>query len=263
MNKKYVLWISLLFLFLPLACTLSAQKPQLSTQTPQKEGQKGGIQIILEADVPATLAVSDADMSAARKIVESRLNGLGIVGAEVVRDGDRRIAVILRGVANTDQVINMLYPTALLEFVDMSNITQEQAMAYIDAGTSIVTDLYSTEAVSDTQQIWHTVMTGADIKTASVSNKPGGYAVSFEMTSEGAQIFADFTSQHIGKVLAIVLDKKVISAPVINDTITGGKGVIAGNFTAESANALAVQLRYGALPVPLKVVETHVISPGP
>ncbi|HRQ24004.1 MAG TPA: protein translocase subunit SecD, partial [Anaerolineales bacterium] len=85
--------------------------------------------------------------------------------------------------------------------------------------------------------------------------------VNFRLKSNGARIFADHTSQNIGKFLTIVLDKQVISSPVINDAIIGGEGIISGGFTFESANAFAVQLRYGSLPVPLKIVETRIIGP--
>jgi len=85
--------------------------------------------------------------------------------------------------------------------------------------------------------------------------------VAFELTEEGAKIFGDFTSQNVGNALAIVLDKQVISAPVINQPITEGQGVISGNFTIDSANELAVQLRYGSLPIPLKVITSQTIGP--
>jgi preprotein translocase subunit SecD len=75
------------------------------------------------------------------------------------------------------------------------------------------------------------------------------------------QTFANFTAANIGNVLAIVLDKEVLSTPTINDAITDGRGLISGNFTLESANDLAVQLRYGSLPIPLKVVEVRTVGP--
>ncbi len=74
-------------------------------------------------------------------------------------------------------------------------------------------------------------------------------------------MFADYTGTHVQQYLAIVLDKKVISTPVINSQITGGQGVIEGSFTANSANTLAIQLRYGSLPIPIKVVESQSVGP--
>jgi preprotein translocase subunit SecD len=85
--------------------------------------------------------------------------------------------------------------------------------------------------------------------------------VDFTLTDTGAKTFGDFTSTHIGQPLAIVLDKIVISAPTIQDAITQGSGVISGSFTQADANALAIQLRYGSLPIPLKVVESKTVGP--
>jgi len=227
----------------------------------------GGVQVLLEADVPASQQVTDAEMNAARSIVENRVNGLGVAEAVVARAGSRRIIVELPGVADQEQAKNTVKQTALLEFVDMSSITQPEAIAMKDAGDTIVTNYQPTtvftptQPLSPTQTIWTTIMTGKDLKNAAVSVSTGAYEVSFELTSSGAQTFKDFTSTHIGKVLAIVLDKKIISAPTINDAITDGRGVITGNFTRDTANQLAVQLRYGALPIPLKIVESNSVGP--
>jgi preprotein translocase subunit SecD len=241
----------------------------------------GGVQVLLEADLPAGQKVDDSAMNTAKTIVENRVNGLGVSEAVVVRAGDRRIVVELPGVEDPEQAKSTIKQTALLEFVDMTSIAQDQAIQFEQDGTIITTDyassgvitptqpasstgvISSTLPVSPTQQVWHTVMTGRDLKTAVVgTNQTGGYEVDFELTSEGSTIFADFTSQHVGQVLAIVLDKKVISAPRINNAITEGRGTITGNFSADSANRLAVQLRFGALPIPLKVVETRTVGPS-
>jgi preprotein translocase subunit SecD len=95
-----------------------------------------------------------------------------------------------------------------------------------------------------------------------VTNELGQYEVSFELKAAGSQTFSQFTSAHIGDILAIVLDKQVISTPSIQNAITDGRGVITGNFDLESANALSVQLRYGSLPIPLKIVETRTVGPS-
>ena len=89
----------------------------------------------------------------------------------------------------------------------------------------------------------------------------GDYQVAFELKNEEANIFSDYTTRNVGTVLAIVLDKQIISAPRINEPITDGQGVISGDFTLEGANELAVQLRYGSLPIPLTVVETRTVGP--
>ena len=86
--------------------------------------------------------------------------------------------------------------------------------------------------------------------------------VSFRFNSTGARKFAEATQQNVGKPFAIVLDNKVISAPVIREPILGGSGQISGNFTVQQANDLAILLRAGALPAPLTVVEERTVGPG-
>jgi preprotein translocase subunit SecD len=89
----------------------------------------------------------------------------------------------------------------------------------------------------------------------------GSYQIQFTLSAEGSKVFGDHTAANVGKYLTIVLDKQVISSPRIDSAIYGGEGVITGQFSAEEANAFAVQLRYGSLPVPLKIVETRIIGP--
>jgi preprotein translocase subunit SecD len=106
-------------------------------------------------------------------------------------------------------------------------------------------------------------MAGTDLDQVGVQqSKAGEFMVVFSLNTEGAKTFRDYTTNNVGKYLAIVLDKEVISIPVVKTAITGGSGSISGNFTAESANDLAIQLRYGALPIPLKVVESRTIGPS-
>jgi preprotein translocase subunit SecD len=105
-------------------------------------------------------------------------------------------------------------------------------------------------------------MTGADLTNVGVeTTQGGGYVVGFELNAEGTQIFKDFTSTHVGQILGITLDKELISAPSVNTPITGGKGVIEGKFTADEANNLALQLKYGSLPIPLKVITSETVGP--
>lgn len=129
--------------------------------------------------------------------------------------------------------------------------------------TATVTGTGSTaKPATPNQPVYHTVMTGTTIKNVGVqATTAGSYEVAFELNAAGAKTFSDFTSSHVGKILAIVLDKQVISTPSINNAITEGKGVITGGFTSDSANNLAVQLRYGSLPIPLKVVESNSVGP--
>ncbi|MSP12966.1 MAG: protein translocase subunit SecD [Chloroflexi bacterium] len=113
-------------------------------------------------------------------------------------------------------------------------------------------------------QTFHTVMTGnmltdAQLQFDQTTNQP---IVGFTLNSEGARIFGDYTRANVGKYLVIVLDKRVISSPVINGPIPDGQGVIQGSFTVESARNLAIQLKYGSLPVPLEVVQRSTVGPS-
>jgi protein-export membrane protein SecD len=110
----------------------------------------------------------------------------------------------------------------------------------------------------------HVEVDGADLTDAraGTSQSDGGWVVNFTFDSLGARRFAETTRNNVGKRFAIVLDNQIISAPVIRDTIAGGRGMISGgNFTAESANQLAILLRAGALPAPLTVVEERTVGP--
>ena len=214
----------------------------------------GGVQALLEADLPEGTSVDAEKMQTATRIVENRVNGLGVTEALVQQAGEKRIVVELPGIDDPTVAISTIQETGLLEFVDMGNTP-------VPAGTIIVTDIATSE-ITDTEQIWHTVMTGDVIENVQVSRDPSGqYVIQFQLDSEGADTFSEYTTAHVGEFLGIVLDKTVISAPNVNEPITEGEGVISGAFTLESANNLAIQLRYGSLPIPLKVVETRTIGP--
>jgi preprotein translocase subunit SecD len=215
----------------------------------------GGVQALLEADLPEGTAVDAEKMNTATRIVENRVNGLGVTEALVQQAGEKRIVVELPGIDDPTVAISTIQETGLLEFVDMGNTP-------VPAGTRIVTDMATSETPDTDEQVWHTVMTGEVIENVQVSRDPSGqYVIQFELDSEGADIFSEYTTVHVGEFLGIVLDKTVVSAPNVNEPITEGEGVISGAFTLESANNLAVQLRYGSLPIPLKVVETRTIGP--
>ena len=221
----------------------------------------GGVQALLEADLPENTDVPQDKMNTAVTIVENRVNGLGVTEALVQQAGDRRIVVELPGVEDPEEAISTIKETGLLEFVHMANNP-------LPDGTQVVTDYSPTGEISTpsegtSTETLHTVMTGDVLKTVEVARDPAGkYVIQFTLTPEGARAFADYTTENAGQFLGIILDKTVISAPRVNEPITQGEGVIEGSFTSESANALAVQLRYGSLPIPLKVVESRTIGPS-
>ena len=226
---------------------------------------QGGLQVLLEADVPADAEIDSAQMEVARAIVQQRTDALGVNENVIQVAGDRRIVGEFPGLEDTESVLATIQQTGLLEFVDTGDFAPEEG-SYILTDYSPVSQSAETPATDGTTPettIYHTIMTGANLESVAVSTDSLGttYLINFVLTSDGAKVFADHTTANTQKFLTIILDKQVISSPVINEPITGGQGQISGSFTYESANAFAIQLRYGSLPIPLKIVETRIIGP--
>jgi preprotein translocase subunit SecD len=228
----------------------------------------GGVQALLEADLAEGQSVDAETMRAATRIVENRVNGLGVEEAIVQQAGEDRIVVEIPGVSDPEEAIATIRETGLLEFVHMGlSPLPEGTVVTTDfsPGTTTGTQPEETDdpaATPDVGQTLHTVMTGEVLRTVQVAtDQAGRYVIEFSLTPEGSRTFADYTSQNVGQFLGIVLDKQVISAPRVESAITEGSGIISGSFTLESANALAIQLRYGSLPIPLRVVESRIIGP--
>jgi preprotein translocase subunit SecD len=131
-----------------------------------------------------------------------------------------------------------------------------------NSGALGVTATPAMEPTAAPGTVYHTIMTGADLKSAAVgrdaANQP---SVDFILTDNGAKIFAEYTTAHVGWYLAIVLDKVVISCPTVHEPILGGSGTISGSFTAAQAKQLAILLTYGAVPIPLKIVREQTVGP--
>ena len=242
---------------------------------------RGGLQTLLQADVADCASVKAADLETTRTILQNRANALGVSEITMQTAGNCRIVAEFPGVTNPEQVVAALQQTALLEFIDAGDTP-------LNVGTKVETDYGKSAAATQptatpeaatatpsatasatpaataapAPTVYHTVMTGAALSTVAVQvgTKPGTYEISFTLKPDSTQLFADYTSTHIGKILAIVLDKSVISSPSIQSAITGGTGSITGSFTSAEANSLAVQLRYGSLPVPVKVVESQTVG---
>ena len=227
---------------------------------------QGGLQVLLEADLPEGSEVDPQAMETARNIVENRTNALGVSENVIQLAGDRRIVGEFPGAEDADAILDIIQQTGLMEFVDTGDFRPEEGSIiqtdFADGGTTEATPTPTDENGTNPQPVYHTIMTGRELTSVNVGvGADGQPAVDFVLSPEGARIFADHTAANIGKILTITLDKRVVPAPGIEGAIPDGQGQISGAFTAESANALAVQLRYGSLPVPLKVVETRIIGP--
>jgi len=190
---------------------------------------QGGTHVVMEAvDTPEARVDEDA-MQRVVKVMERRVNELGLTEPIIQRQGDRRIIIELPGVKDPDAAIALIGKTALLEFRD-------------EAG--------------------RVVLTGKDLKDAKAQITQGNRNdVSLEFTDQGAKIFADLTAKNIGKHITILLDNQVLTNPVVQEAIPSGKAVITGQRTIEEAQHLAILLRSGALPVKVDIVETRTVGP--
>jgi protein-export membrane protein SecD len=212
--------------------------------------------------------------------VSRRIDALGVSEATIqVLPGSGRILVELPGVSDPEQAVATIQQTALLEFVDFHGlggqaqdfdgqriittaqleIQQRRALSQPAAEEG---DGAQAEAIAHvnplTRQPFITVMTGAGLQAAVAGfdqMSAGSWLIQFELNEDGGAVFGPFTANSIGQPMAIVLDGVVLSAPVIQAELSTG-GVITGDFTEEEARTLALQLRSGALPIPLSVEST-------
>jgi preprotein translocase subunit SecD len=198
------------------------------------------------------------------QIVERRVNELGTVEPLIQRQGSDRILVQVPGLQDPQRLIDIVGKTAKMDFrmVDPT-VSPDQAVAGRVPPDSEL--LQSTEASKAPYVIKKQVLvSGGDLTDAQpgFDQRSGEPIVSFRFNTSGSRKFAQATSENVGQPFAIVLDDKVISAPVIREPITGGSGQISGNFTVQAANDLAILLRAGALPAKLTVIEQRTVGPG-
>ncbi len=230
---------------------------------------RGGTQVLLQADIPADEVLADGAMDTAKQIIDNRVNGLGVAEANVQRQGTDRVIVELPGINNPDQAIDTVRSTGQLEFVDPGSAQLGQGMiintthkptAVADASAAADGSVLPSQQTPYPDQVFETAMTGDVLKSAiAYQDELGQWQISFETTSDGADKFLAYTSANIGRPMAIVLDGQVLSAPTIQGQISN-QGQITGQFTQDEAEGLAVQMRYGALPVTLKVVDVRTIG---
>lgn len=261
MKGRDIFWLLIIILLVVAAIWMV-----LNEDYPVKQGLdlKGGLQVLLEADVPEDREINPDDIDTARQIVSQRVNALGVVEPLVQIEGFRRILVELPGIDNPDKAIDLIQGTALLEFVDTGRQSLPPGLC---VRTSLNEGPSSCELAGDnaptpaTPPTFETVLTGAGLRTA--TSQPTGlgrsYMVAFELESEAADIFEEYTRTHQGQFLTIVLDKRVISSPQISSVISDS-GTITGDFALEEAQQLALQLRYGSLPIPLRIERTRLIG---
>lgn len=202
----------------------------------------GGSHLVFEADT-ANISpdeIGDA-IDSAREVIERRVNLFGVSEPNVQTssfEGRQRIIVELPGIRDTAQAVELIGTTAQLMFAEI------------------------VESEGEDTGFMPTELTGSDLKRARVvfDQTSGNPAVSLEFTDEGGEKFAELTGENIGKPLPIILDGQVISAPIVQDKITGGTAQITGDFETEDAKQLSIQLNAGALPVPIELVEQRTVG---
>ena len=208
---------------------LSAVSAPLANSIKQGLDLQGGTHVVLQAVDTPELKVDDDAVNRSVKVIERRVNELGLTEPVIQRQGKDRIIVELPGVKDPEKAIAMLGRTAMLQFKDESG---------------------------------KVVLTGSDLKDAKAQVSQGNQAVvGLEFNDEGGKKFADLTARNVGKKIAIELDGQVLTAPVVQEAITGGHAQISGSRNVEEAEHLAILLRSGSLPVKIEVMENRTVGP--
>jgi preprotein translocase subunit SecD len=199
------------------------------------------------------------------EIIRRRIDETGTKEPTIQRQGADRVLVELPGVGNPEHVKELLGKTAKLTFqlVDQSMSPEEAKRGRMPLGDLVLPSQTDRSGQPTEYLLKRRVMVGGDtLVDAQVDlQNPSGPAVKFRFDTAGARRFGDATRDNVGKPFAIVLDNKVISAPVIKEPILGGEGIITGSFTAQSASDLALLLRAGALPAPITILEERSVGP--
>lgn len=195
---------------------------------------KGGVYAVLEAEPKEKdEVITNETMDSLIEVLDRRINGIGVAESVVQRTGTNRVIIELPGVKDTTEAIKVIGKTALLEF----------------------------RILDKDGKLGETLLTGESLKKAQLGyGQLGEPQINFELKPEGAIKFAKITRENIGNQLAIVLDGKVQTAPVIKSEIPGGSGSISGNYTAEEAKKTAMLLNSGSLPIKAKIIETRTVG---
>lgn len=219
---------------------------------------QGGTHLVYQADVQNIPEKDRAGaLESARDVIERRVNAFGVsepvVQANKSLGGEYRIITELAGVKDVKEAIKLIGETPILEFKEKS---QPTAVVSPEASGTV-------EANVDLNEGWqNTELTGKYLKRATIQFNPndGTPEVSLEFNTEGAQLFEDITGRNVGQPVAIFLDGYPISAPTVNEKITGGQAVISGHFNVEEAKLLVKRLNSGALPVPITLISQKTVE---
>ncbi len=240
----------------------SEQKEGAFSKFPFKLGLdlSGGTHLVYQADT-SKLATEEVDgaMNSLKAVIEARINAFGvaepIIQTEKSTSNGRelhKLIVELPGVTDVNQAVELIGKTPILEFK-----TEGVPTVSVDASENVTANIGE-----GTVQYVPTKLTGRYLEKSQLQFDPNTHqpVVSLTFNEEGKQMFADLTAQNVGKTIAIYLDGRAISTPVVREPIRDGKAIISGRFTPAEAKVLAQDLRYGALPVPIDLVGTQAIG---
>jgi len=197
-----------------------------------------------------TAVVKDA-INRSLEVVRKRLDETGLTEPSVTRQGSDAILVQMPGIADPASVKALLGTTAQMRFHWQAKVSNNESFTR--------TDIHNRQYVLEKK----VALEGEHITDAAavISPETSQPVVTFRLDNDGARQFATMTKNNIGRVLAVVLDDTVVTAPVINSVIPGGRGEITGSFTMSEAQDVALMLRTGALPVPLHIIEERTVGP--
>jgi len=245
------------------------------TQLPLNLGLdlQGGTRLVLEGQETDKIKLSDDAMNGVVAVIRNRIDALGVTEPTIQRKGKDQVIVELPGIKDPERAIAVIGDTALLEFVeaewspgDARSVSPEKLKEFYgpDAHLDVVKEIKGGRVESERPIILKkAVLTGADLKGAWPGlDSYGNPVVDIEFNGEGAQTFADVTSRSVGRPIAIILDHKVISAPNVREPIPSGKAQISGSFSAEEVQDLVIKLKAGALPIPVRLMETRIVGPS-
>jgi protein-export membrane protein SecD len=221
---------------------------------------QGGIHLVYEADLSGIEQRDfDSVMEGLRDVIERRVNLFGVVEplVQTEKAGNYyRLIIELAGIKDVNEAIKMVGETPFLEFKEV-----KQDYEKIAENNKKIQEGTATGTMEDPFQ--STLLTGKYLKGARVefSQVTGEAGVALQFNEEGAKVFADLTEKNVGKPLAIFIDGVLLSAPRVNEKISGGQAQITGKFTVKEAKDLAQNLSAGALPVHIKLISQQVVGP--
>jgi protein-export membrane protein SecD len=235
----------------------------LSREIDVVEGEAGRIDVRLTES--SVRELQDAAVRQSLEIVRRRIDEVGTREPTIQQQGGNRILVQVPGEKDPDSIKRLLGQTAKLTFhlVDLDTPLDQALSGNLPPGSMVLASEETSRPGEVAQQVVRkrVEVSGESLIDAQPTYQENQPVVSFRFDSVGARKFGDVTRDHVGELLAIVLDDKVISSPRIREPILGGSGVISGSFTVDSANELAILLRAGALPAPLDIVEERSVGP--